>query len=214
MAYSTYIKPFWVRQCAQQLPDNPIILDFGCANDSARLTKRWFGCCVYHGADITYDSNDPLVDVFHKLNPVDDLLGIPAEAFDLVLMKHVIEHLQDPLGTLRALTSKIKAGGLIYLAFPHPRSVTFPSAQGTLNFYDDATHIWLPSIEAVLATLRDCGITVIRSGTTRSLDKVVLGVPLLLLNLFRARLGLQLKAKGLWDLYGFEFHIIGQRASG
>ena len=35
----------------------------------------------------------------------------------------------------------LKKGGILYMAFPCEESITFPSREGTLNFYDDPTHV-------------------------------------------------------------------------
>lgn len=208
--YSDIVPPFWVRQVRPLVGESPRILDFGCANDSARITKRWFKDCNYHGADVDAASNTASVDVFYLLSLEDDLSRIPDSEFDLVLMKHVIEHLVTPLDTLQTLLRKLKPSGVIYLSFPHPQSVGLPSAEGTLNFYDDPTHLWLPSIQEISGILSENTIDVLRQGTTRSFDKIILGLPLLMLNLARKALGLKLQARGLWDIYGFEYHMIGR----
>jgi SAM-dependent methyltransferase len=213
MKYAQLIPPFWIRQVRKYLPPRPIILDFGCGNDSPRLTKTWFSSCTYHGADISAESDSAWVDVFHKVRESDDLAQIPDQSFDLVLMKHVIEHLSTPLETLGALIGKLKPGGVIFVSFPDPQSVSFPSAEGTLNFYDDPTHIWLPSLEGIIGTMVARNVVILRRGTTRAIDKVLLGIPFYLLNTFRAAAGTRRRAKGLWDLYGFEYHVIGRVGS-
>lgn len=40
------------------------------------------------------------------------------EAFDCVVMVHVIEHIYDPVGLLRSLTSRLRPGGAVVLATP------------------------------------------------------------------------------------------------
>ncbi len=40
------------------------------------------------------------------------------EALDFLIANHVIEHTQDPIGTLKTFCAKLKRGGVIYMAVP------------------------------------------------------------------------------------------------
>ncbi len=75
------------------------------------------------------------------------------DEFDAAISHHNLEHCNHPMETLDAICSRLKKGGMLYLAFPSERSVTFPSRKGTLNFYDDGTHIYLPDFKAVMKRL-------------------------------------------------------------
>jgi SAM-dependent methyltransferase len=47
------------------------------------------------------------------------LAGIPDEApFDVIVLRHVLEHVPDPLGTVREIGSRLAPGGLALLEFP------------------------------------------------------------------------------------------------
>ncbi|MGD1026978.1 class I SAM-dependent methyltransferase [Candidatus Binatus soli] len=46
----------------------------------------------------------------------------PDESFDLVLMNHVIEHLHDPLGTLREIRRVLAVGGTLAVTTPNAES--------------------------------------------------------------------------------------------
>lgn len=48
-----------------------------------------------------------------------DLASLPARAFDVVCMHHVLEHVRDPVGFLRAASERLKPGGLLHLAVPN-----------------------------------------------------------------------------------------------
>jgi 2-polyprenyl-3-methyl-5-hydroxy-6-metoxy-1,4-benzoquinol methylase len=49
----------------------------------------------------------------------------PANSFDVVVMLHVIEHVPDPLGTLREIYRVLKPGGTLVLETPRYDSLTF-----------------------------------------------------------------------------------------
>jgi SAM-dependent methyltransferase len=48
-----------------------------------------------------------------------DLSGLP-EGLDLVLCSHVLEHMLDPVGALRAMLARLAPGGHLVLAVPNP----------------------------------------------------------------------------------------------
>lgn len=53
-----------------------------------------------------------------------DLVGVPDEAYDLVLASHVLEHIANPLGALAAWRRVTRPGGALLLVVPH-REGTF-----------------------------------------------------------------------------------------
>ncbi len=48
--------------------------------------------------------------------------GLPSERFDVVTLSHVIEHVHDPLATLKEIFRILKPGGQIWLATPNLNS--------------------------------------------------------------------------------------------
>ena len=97
--------------------------------------------------------------------------------FDAVISAHNIEHCNSPFETLSAMCSKVKKGGLLFMAFPSEKSVNFPSRKGTLNFYDDKTHIYLPEFEKVLKIIKESGFKIVfKSPSYRPLGMRLLGM--------------------------------------
>jgi len=48
--------------------------------------------------------------------------GLPAEAFDMITLNHVVEHLHDPVASLREVFRLLKPGGRVWIATPNLES--------------------------------------------------------------------------------------------
>ena len=164
-------KSRWGRQAfILQLKKNARILDVGCGNNSAFYTKVLSPSCIYHGIDIgdynNSESSKKLMDAYHIVKNPEQFAEKIARLdimFDAVISSHNIEHCNQPEETLAAICGKIKKGGLLYLAFPQKKTVSFPSRQGTLNFYDDPTHIYLPDPKRLIHIMRKYGMEILFS---------------------------------------------------
>jgi SAM-dependent methyltransferase len=99
---------------------------------------------------------------------------IPNAAYDVILMAHVIEHLHNGDEVLRGLAPKLRPGGMIYVEFPGPRSLRLPSKRGTLNFWDDPTHVRVFTSAEVSTLLTSLGFQIVRSGVRRDWLRVAL----------------------------------------
>jgi SAM-dependent methyltransferase len=92
----------------------PVMLDFGCGDGrflkaSARTvaSMRFRGFEIAAGKCVTQFEGGRVTIVHGRLQDLLDELP----ACDVITMNHVIEHLPDPLATIRALVSKLKAHG-------------------------------------------------------------------------------------------------------
>jgi SAM-dependent methyltransferase len=209
--WDLYCKDEFLRSC----PPNARILDVGCGNDSPARFKQVRPDLYYVGLDIAdYNQNsDPnqfadeyIITTPQKFN--ESIECLPT-TFDAVVSAHNIEHCNFPQQTLAAMLSILKPGGRIFLAFPSEASVNFPHRKGTLNFYDDPTHIYLPSFSEIRATLtaRGCTIDVERK-RYRPLVRALRGL------LKEPRCRWRGTVEGdIWSLYGFETIIWATRRS-
>ena len=195
------------------------ILDIGCGNNSPSTTKAWFPGCHYAGADIQHYNNDAgdlaAMDEFFLLGA--DGTGysaIPDSSYDFVILHHVAEHMSDPGFILTTICTKIKPGGYIWIAFPSLRSLSLPSGEGTLQFCDDPTHIYVPGIREICNVLLANGVKVLHAGRSRSLVRELLGAVVLPWALLRRMVTGRFSGKGLWYILGFEDHVFGQRKPG
>jgi SAM-dependent methyltransferase len=192
------------------------ILDIGCGNNSPATTKQWFPGSHYSGADIQrYNLDDQdlaAMDTFYLLDPDGEgYSAIPESSFDFIVLHHVVEHMPTPGPILAAICSKLKPGGYIWIAFPSLRSLSLPSAQGTLQFCDDPTHVRVPEVREISNVLLANGVKVVHAGRSRSFVREMIGAMLLPWALLRRMITGRLSGRGLWYILGFEDHVFGQR---
>jgi 2-polyprenyl-3-methyl-5-hydroxy-6-metoxy-1,4-benzoquinol methylase len=192
------------------------ILDIGCGNNSPTTTKHWFPGCHYSGADIDqYNNNaDDLaaMDAFYLLGTDGSgYSAIPDSSYDFIILHHVVEHMPEPAPILATICTKLKPGGYIWIAFPSIRSLSLPSAEGTLQFCDDPTHVYVPDIRDISNILLTNGVRVVHAGRSRAVLREIIGVAILPWALLRKMITGKLSSKGLWYILGFEDHVFGQR---
>lgn len=179
------------------------LLDVGCGNDSAGQTKKWFSKCNYTGIDCVSPPPAELssMEKFVLLDLSRQSLDAVSDGhFDVILFSHCIEHLPNGLDVLRCLCDKLAPNGRIYIEFPSELSTRLPHMKGTLNFYDDPTHVRLYTLGEVSAVLRDGGLRIVRAGRRRDWATILLSPLHQLHHLLKRR---RFSAGALWDLLGF-----------
>lgn len=188
------------------------ILDLGCGNHSVAYFKAAFPRCTYTGVDrAAYNNSEEELQSMDSFVRMDldesSLSAIPDSAFDLVLATHLLEHLRKGAGLIPEMATKLAPGGLMYLAYPSQESVNFPHRPGTLNFYDDPTHITLIRTEAVLERVRESGLVVLSAGVRRRARNLLRGLAAAAASPFLGGV----TGPMLWDLYGFEEIVVARR---
>jgi SAM-dependent methyltransferase len=197
-----------------ELPDGADVFDVGCGNDSPYEFKKLRPDIRYVGLDITdyNQEHDPTeyADVYLSVPPegfTAAIRGRPNQ-FDAVVSSHNLEHCEDQDGVLTAMARALRPGGRIYLAFPAAASLSMPSRAGTLNFWDDDTHVRPPDFRRVLDLLAAEGIKIDYAAQRyRPLFRLVRGILNEPISRARKRVAL-----GTWALYGFETVIWGTKA--
>ncbi|MCW5906480.1 MAG: methyltransferase domain-containing protein [Chitinophagales bacterium] len=190
------------------------LLDIGAGNHSASKTKSHYPNCEYHGVDLdknyNNDSNDfAAMHAFYEMN-LEKLKfdAIPDNYFDFIMMAHVIEHLKNGDDVVEKLLPKLRPGGLIYVEFPGYRSTQLPRMDGTLNFYDDPTHVRLYSVPELMNLLMKEKMEVVAGGYRRH-------VPTMLLMPFKIIHNLLVYKKIIpsifWDYFGFAEYVLARR---
>jgi SAM-dependent methyltransferase len=188
------------------------LLDIGCGNNSCKYIKSVFPYCYYAGVD-KYDGYNTdqesimLQDAFYKIDlEHDGLHEIPDNNFDVVLVVHVIEHLLKGNDIIQAAVKKLKPGGIIYIEWPHERSISFPSMRDTLNFFDDDTHVRIWSMQEVCNILLKAGLKIQKAGTRRNWRYILLSIILIPYRSIRRQ---YVSAADIWDHLGFAQFVIG-----
>ena len=165
MLLHSALAPHGKQAFIRKIPRGGKVLDLGCGNNSPMLVKIARPDIEYWGLDVGDYNNEQgkLYADHYILCKADEFAetieSIPVE-FDAVISSHNIEHCNKPYDTLNAFCRKLRMGGLLYLAFPSEDSVHFPQRSGTLNFYDDKTHIFLPEYKDILDRLGENGVDV------------------------------------------------------
>lgn len=189
------------------------LLDIGAGNHSASKYKSVFPNCEYHGVDLDKHYNNDEHDfakmkAFYEMDLTKlQLEVIPDNYFDFIMMAHIIEHLHNGDEVIRKLIPKLKSGGLIYIEYPGEKSTRLPSMEGTLNFYDDNTHVRVYSVKEITAVLGN-KMTVIRSGIRRNIPFLIAMPFKVILSLIRLK-----KPQGpvFWDLMGFAEFVLARK---
>ena len=193
---------------------NVKILDVGCGNQSPSITKRYYPDCLYHGVDRKdgYRNDDTDLQAMDAFFPMDLETATMTELqdgyYDCIILSHVIEHIQDGLALLRKVLPKLAAGGWIYIETPHERSLRLPKMQGTLNFWDDSTHVKVYTPREMVPVLTDLGCDIVRAGSRRSFKRILI-TPLHCVHAL-VRHG-HLEGSIFWDITGFASVVIGRR---
>lgn len=183
-----------------------LLLDIGSGNRSATKTISLFPDCSYYGLDISRAYNNTPEDFavmtdFYELDLTRlNFSGLPDNFFDAILIVHVIEHLHNGDEVLKGLLNKLKPGGCLYVEYPGQRSTRLPSMKGTLNYYDDVSHVRIYSIKELTKLFSDNNCMVIKSGTRRSWFYVVATPFRVVLRWLR---GKAVTGNVFWDLLGF-----------
>ena len=153
------ILPKSKRDFISKLPHSAKLLDVGCGNHSPENTKLLRPDLYYAGIDVgdynTDEASKNAADEYILTSGENfaETIGNLPEEFDAAISSHNLEHCNHPMETIDAICSRLKKDGRLFLAFPCEMSVIFPSRKGTLNFYDDSTHINLPDFKAVMKRL-------------------------------------------------------------
>lgn len=147
---------------------NKRVLEAGCA--SGHVSKMLFaqGCSVV-GIEVDGEVVEParawvervIVGDFDDPSLWDDLRG---ELFDVVLFGDVLEHLKDPLATLREAVKHLVPSGIVVLSVPNiaHADVKIALLKGSFTYQEsgllDQTHIHFFTKESVLKLVKDAGL--------------------------------------------------------
>ncbi len=147
------------------LTNDSRLLDVGCGIGDWMLLFRRMSFDVY-GVDMNPKAVEVAAsrgfDVFG--GTIDDYLEKgTSESFDIIILSQLLEHLQDPIGMLTSLKSKLNDGGYLLFAVPNFES-RYRKKFGThwINWYIPL-HYYHFSIRNLLLILKLSGFELVRS---------------------------------------------------
>jgi len=190
------------------------LLDVGVGNHSASKTVSLFPGCEYYGVDLNKNYNNDELDfkVMKSFYEMDltllDFHLIPNNHFDGIWIVHVIEHLHNGDKVIENLIEKLKPGGYMYVEYPGIKSTKLPSMHGSLNFYDDLTHVRVYSVKELTGLFEKKDCRVLEAGTRRNLF-FILAAPFRMIS-FWIR-GKKLIGNIFWDILGFAEFVYARR---
>lgn len=139
---------------------------------------------------------------------LDRLAEVPDRSFDVAILSHVLEHLPNGLDVLQAIASKVAMNGYLYIEVPSPRSLSLPSMWGTLNFFDDPTHVRLYRLSELRDVVKRSGFAILRAGRRRDLSRILLLPVGILADLVRWR---RLVGGRFYDVTGFADQLLARK---
>ncbi len=160
VSFTRYSQYWWSNRYYAKLarrygPSQGRVLELGCGMGHllAWLKDRYqvFGSDINPWALSQAQRNVP--QGHFSLLSGDKPYAFPEAVFDIVIAKHVVEHLSHPEQAISEMSRVLKAGGLLILVTPNLSSPMRKQKQGNWIGYKDPTHINLKPPEEWLATL-------------------------------------------------------------
>jgi len=138
----------------------PKLLDLGCGNGAFLAQMRDVGWEV---AGLEPDPKSAAAAVQAGLPVRAALLEdhtFPESHFDAVTLSHVIEHLHDPVGTLKMCRRVLKPGGVLWVATPNLNSLGHQIYGSDWFGLDPPRHLVLFTPDSLRGALRSAGFEV------------------------------------------------------
>jgi SAM-dependent methyltransferase len=129
---------YYARVIRELQPPGGRLLDFGCG--TGHLLKRLQGAFHVYA----YDPSPYARAEVHRHAPsatvLDDWRTLAPASLDTIVALHVLEHLEDPAGTVAALTARLVGGGLLFAVVPNPEGIGHRLKGPAWFAYRDPTH--------------------------------------------------------------------------
>ena len=145
-----------VRRVRKFFPFAGKALDIGCGQGTfLQLLKREGWEC--HGTELTLESSSRASrsGISVSVGEIDEN-RFPLHSFDLITLWHVLEHLSEPLKTLKTITRLLKKGGILAISTPNIDSLQAGVGRGQWFHLDAPRHFYLfspPTLEQITAFL-------------------------------------------------------------
>ena len=137
------------------------VLDVGCGDGT------WLNSLHQHGWD-TYGVEPSTKIAFRKHH---ELTEIPQNAtFDLVILHHVLEHVQDPMGLLAMARGALRHDGALFVSVPHLNAL--PAHRAFKYCINGTSHLQAFTVECLTVLLLNAGFSRVASVRDTRLDSL------------------------------------------
>jgi SAM-dependent methyltransferase len=134
---------FILRHVGRERLDGLAVCDIGCGNGGMLLPLQKLGASV-HGLE-----PDPAAAKVAREKGLDVHAGVAEELphpfqpkqFDIVTMRHVLEHVREPMRVLRNVSAMLKPGGLFFADVPNNHAAGLVDAGAGWNWLDVPRHL-------------------------------------------------------------------------
>ena len=102
-------------------------------------------------------------------------VDLPPTYYDLIVLSHCFEHLDDPLGALRRLRELLKNNGRLVLIYPNPRSLGARLYGRSWFDWDPPRHLVIPPLSSLAQAAERLGfrVTTIRTLAREAYEHLV-----------------------------------------
>jgi 2-polyprenyl-3-methyl-5-hydroxy-6-metoxy-1,4-benzoquinol methylase len=137
------------------------VLDYGCGNGRfIAEAHRLFGAATAHGVD--YQTSAPPI---FALAPRPGLHYLKVDQFeqmsvkyDVILLRHVLEHTHHPVALLERLAARLKPGGVLYIEVPNLNAGCARVFGGAWSLYYLPRHIFHYSPRSLASIIARAGL--------------------------------------------------------
>jgi len=148
-----YTEAAWLMGCTRWL-------DLGCGTGAAAHYVVPPG--RYLGVDPDHHARKALIERYPHASTVANIMHVApdGEPFDALISYHAVEHMTDPVGTLRAALALCRPGARVVIGTPDFDSPCARQFGPRYRMLHDSTHVSLFSTSGLIEMLRDLGVNV------------------------------------------------------
>ena len=147
-------------------PPRGLLLDVGCGDGTYLRTMRDLGWKV---RGLEPDVQAASVARAHDLDVIEGTVESSLrdrDAYDVIILSHVIEHVVDPAYALTVLRDALRPGGTLLLITPNAGSVGHRRFGASWYHLDPPRHLQLFTVPNLIAQTRSAGLEILRWRTT------------------------------------------------
>ena len=190
------------------------VLDLGCGDGRIQKSiKRYRPDLKFISVDKYDFSKEVSFEVFFKINISDEALPIADDSIDAVFCAHVLDHIMFYDLVLSEIKRVLKSNGSIYIEVPSTKSLYVPSfgmlkGPGTINFYDDPTHIRPFTQHSLCRIGKRIGTKQLTTGFARNWAYCLFAPMIIVYSLIKR--DRQLFGTVLWSIVGWSVYLWGR----